>query len=300
VAAVVETSGLTKRYGAVRGIDDVSLAVEQGTVFGLLGPNGAGKSTLIRTLLDFQRATSGRAALFGLDSRRDSVAIHRRTGYLPGELVLFDKLTAREHLRTFARARGAPSTSTVDALVERFRIELDRPVRSLSKGNKQKVGVLLAFAGDPELLVLDEPTSGLDPLMQEQFHHLLRETAAAGRTVLLSSHSLDEVQRVADRVTLLKEGRVLVTDTIEALQARAPQVVELEFADRVDASAFAGVGGVVDARDEGRRVRLRVVGPLDAVIKAAARHETTALSAAPADLEELFLDYFEESPDARR
>ena len=260
MAAAIDVMHLTKRYGTARGCEDVSFAVEAGSVFGVLGPNGAGKSTIIRTLLDFQRPTSGEAKLLGLDSRRDSVAIHRRTGYLPGDLVLFEQLSGRNHLRLFGRPRGGVSAAMVDDLVERFEIELDRPVRDLSKGNRQKIGLLLAFAHEPELVVLDEPTSGLDPLMQEQFHQLLRELVGEGRTVLLSSHVLDEVQRVADRVTVIREGRVVVTDTIAALQAQVPRRVTLTFEERVDPGALLRTGrrrrGRVDrpsGRPEGAR-----------------------------------------------
>ena len=229
MAAAIDVMHLTKCYGTARGCEDVSFAVEAGSVFGVLGPNGAGTSTIIRTLLDLQRPTSGEAKLLGLASRRDSVAIHRRTGYLPGDLVLFEQLSGRNHLRLFGRPRGGVSAAMVVDLVERVEIELDRPVRGLSKGNRQKIGLLLAFAHDPELVVLDDPTSGLDPLMQEQFHQLLRELVGEGRTVLLSSHVLDEVQRVADRVTVIREGRVVVTDTIAALQAQVPRRVTLTF-----------------------------------------------------------------------
>jgi ABC-2 type transport system ATP-binding protein len=222
---VVEVVDLTKRYGTARGVEDVSFSVGQGEIFGFLGPNGAGKSTTIRTLLDFQRPTSGRARLFGLDSRGHSVDIHRRVGYLPGDLVLFEALTGRQHVDHYVRARGPIDEGRLSSLVERLGIQLHRAVRELSTGNRQKVGLLLAFGHDPELLVLDEPTTGLDPLVQEQFHQLLRELTGEGRTVMLSSHSLDEVQRVADRVCVVREGRVVVTDTIEHLQSQVPRSI---------------------------------------------------------------------------
>ncbi|MCB1003834.1 MAG: ABC transporter ATP-binding protein [Acidimicrobiales bacterium] len=293
MAAVVQTRALTKRYGRARGVEDLDLEVAPGTIFGFLGPNGAGKSTTIRTLLDFQRPTSGEARVFGLDSRRDSVAIHRRVGYLPGELTLYDRLTGREHVRLLAGPRRAASPAVVDALVERFGVELDRPVRDLSKGNRQKVGLVLAFMHEPELLVLDEPTSGLDPLMQDEFLRLLRETAAEGRTVLLSSHSLDEVQRVADRVSLIRDGRLVVTATIAELQAQVPRSVALSFESPVAPGEFAGLPGVTDVVADGdRALTLSVTGPVDPVVKAAARHTTVEITAQPADLETLFLRYY--------
>ena len=218
-ATVIEARQLTKHYGSARGIEDVDLHVEPGEVFGFLGPNGAGKSTTIRTLLDFQRPTSGSAELFGLDSRRDSVAVRARVGYLPGDLKLFERMTGAQHLAWFGHARGTNDASVTDDLIARFGVEMDRPVGELSKGNRQKVGLLLAFAHAPELLILDEPTSGLDPLMQAEFERLVRDTATRGRTVLLSSHSLAEVQRVADRVAIIRDGRLVVTDTVEHLRA---------------------------------------------------------------------------------
>jgi ABC-2 type transport system ATP-binding protein len=290
--AVVEVHELTKRYGAARGVDDLEFAVDAGEIFGFLGPNGAGKSTTIRTMLDFQRPTRGTVILLGLDSRRDSVAIHQRTGYVPGDLQLFPKLTGRAHVDAFSRVRHNANPSTTDMLVERFGIELDRPVRELSKGNRQKVGLLLAFMHDPELLILDEPTAGLDPLMQEQFQQLLRETVAAGRTVFLSSHSLDEVQRVATSVALIRDGRLIVTDTIANLQLQAPIRVSFQFAGTVDAEEFRHLPGVRDVHAHGPQLELSVVGSVDAVVKHAARHDTRTMQAQPADLEELFRRYY--------
>ena len=297
--AVIEARDLTKRYGSARGVDDLTFDVEEGSIFGFLGPNGAGKSTTIRTILDFLRPTSGSVSVFGLDSRRGSVEIHRRTGYLPGDLELFPYLTGQEHLDVFARARGGVRAEAVDAIVDRFGIEMDRRVSELSKGNRQKVGLLLAFAHEPELLVLDEPTSGLDPLMQQQFHELLRETAAAGRTVLLSSHSLDEVQRVATRVALVREGRLVVTDTIANLQAQVPVTIDITFDGPVDASTFAVLPGVHASQAGPETVQLQVVGSVDPVVKAAAAHTSRSIVARPADLEELFLRFYTEGDDGR-
>jgi ABC-2 type transport system ATP-binding protein len=297
MAEVVEVIHLTKRYGSARGVDDVSFAVEERSIFGFLGPNGAGKSTIIRTLLDFQRPTTGEARLLGLDSRRDSVEIHRRVGYLPGDLVLFEQLTGRQHLDHFGRARGGLDRDWIAALVDRFGVELDRPVRELSKGNRQKVGLLLAFGHRPELLVLDEPTSGLDPLVQDQFHRLLRELADAGHSIVLSSHSLDEVQRVADRVTVLREGRVVVTDTIGNLQAQVPRSVTFHVSGRFDAGRFAALPGVAVQHADDHSITVTVKGSMDAVVKAAAELDVTDVVAAPPDLEQLFLGFYESDDD---
>ncbi len=292
MAAVVEIRGLTKRYGTERGVEDLDISVEAGEIYGFLGPNGAGKSTTIRTMLDFQRPTSGSIRLLGLDSTKDSVAIHARVGYLPGDLQLFPKLTGQQHVDTFRQVRGGPPAAVVERLAVRFAAELHRPIRDLSKGNRQKVGLILALMHEPELLVLDEPTSGLDPLMQEEFARVLQEAAAAGRTVFLSSHSLDEVQRVATSVALIRDGRLVVTDTIENLQRQAPVRVRLRFAAPVDASTFRELPGVADVSADGNTVDLAVTGSVDAVVKAAARHETLDVRAEPADLEDLFRTYY--------
>ena len=244
VAAAIEASGLTKAFGVTVAVDRLDLRVEPGQVFGFLGPNGAGKTTTIRVLLDLHHPSSGSVRVLGFDSVRDSVAIHARCGYLPGDLELYPRMTGQHVLDWFARARGGIDTRLRDELVERFEVMLDRRIHELSKGNRQKIGLVLAFMHRPELLVLDEPTSGLDPLMQDEFHRLLRETTADGRTVFLSSHELDEVQRVADRVAIIKQGQLVVGDSVEALRRRAPQTIELRFKTPVAATVFDGLDGV--------------------------------------------------------
>ncbi|MBK5288272.1 MAG: ABC transporter ATP-binding protein [Acidimicrobiia bacterium] len=299
MTAAIETHQLTKRYGAARGIEELDLRVGAGVVFGFLGPNGAGKSTTIRTLLDFQRPTSGAATLLGLDSRRDSVEIRTRVGYLPGDLHLFDRMTGGEHLAWFARARGVHDEHLTGSLVERFGITMDRPVQDLSKGNRQKVGLLLAFMHAPELLILDEPTAGLDPLMQAEFEQLVRETTAAGRTVLLSSHSLSEVQQVADRVAIIRDGRLIVSDTVDRLRARAPRVMQLQFRHQVDADPFRRIPGATRVEAIGTRLDLHVHGDVAPVLEAALAQGVIDLTAHQADLDELFLAYYRDEPEPR-
>jgi beta-exotoxin I transport system ATP-binding protein len=200
MAAAIRAEHLTKFYGEARGILELDLEVQEGEIFGFLGPNGAGKTTTIRLLLDLIRPSSGRAEVFGLETRRDAVAIRRRIGYLPGDLRLYERLTGRELLDYFGHLRGLDGLGNGPALAERLAVEIDRPVRDLSRGNRQKIGLLQAFMHQPDLLILDEPTSGLDPLIQQVFYDLVREATAEGRTVFLSSHNLAEVQHVADRV----------------------------------------------------------------------------------------------------
>ena len=298
MTAAVETFGLTKRYGSVTAVAGLSLRVEPGQVFGFLGPNGAGKSTTIRLLMALQRPTRGRAALLGLDAGADSVEIHRRVGYLPGDLELFPRLTGRQHIEWFARARGGVDASLAEHLVERFQVVADRPVRELSKGNRQKIGLVLAFTHEPELLVLDEPTSGLDPLMQYEFESLLRETADRGRTVFLSSHELDEVQRVADRIGIIKDGKLVAEDTVDRLRRAAPRRMEVRFRRPVDPATLSAVMGVTVTGSDGPRLTLEVTGEIAPALKVIASHDPVDLLSRPADLDELFLSFYRGSPDS--
>lgn len=292
-SAAVEVTELRKTYsGGVEAVKGISFQVAPGEVFGLLGPNGAGKSTTIRLLLGLIRPTSGTARVFGLDPVQDAVAVHRRTGYLAGDLALHPRLTGRQHLDRLSHARGVADRRYRDELVERFRVELDRPVRVLSKGNRQKIGLVLAFLHRPDLLVLDEPTSGLDPLLQDEFGRLVRETVADGRTVLLSSHELDDVQRLVDRLTILREGRVVVTDTVAGLRTAAPRTVSFRFEGEVDPQRFAALHGTrVVAAGDGQ-ITLAVSGPVAPALRLAGDLGAVDVTARPADLDELFLTYY--------
>jgi len=299
---VIETHTLTRSFGPHRGIIDVDLRVEQGEVFGFLGPNGAGKSTTIRILMGLYHASSGTAQVLGLDPLRDAVDVHRRTGYLPGELAVYPRVTGREILDRFGSARGLRDTRYRDELIERFGAEVDRPTQTLSKGNKQKLGIVLAFMHRPELLVLDEATSGLDPLLQQEFISLVRETAADGRTVFLSSHDLDEVQRVVHRLAIIREGRIVVTDTVDGLRRHAPRTIELVFDRDVETAALTHLDGVQVTKADPRRLRLTIAGPVAPVLRAIAPLDPIDLLARPADLDELFLDYYRSTdlPEASR
>ena len=254
MTAVITAAGLTKAFGPHRAVDRLDVEVTRAEVFGFLGPNGAGKSTTIRLLMGLYLPTGGSAAVLGLDPFRDASAVHRRVGYLPGELALHPRLTGRQHIEFAARARGMADRTYLDHLAERFTVILDQPARTLSKGNRQKIGIVLAFMHRPELLILDEPTSGLDPLMQEEFQHLIRETAADGRTVFLSSHELDEVQR-ASRSRRDHQGRQADRrpTPLTACGAAAPRTIEFRFAGAVDPKSLLGHRG--RARDRARRHR---------------------------------------------
>jgi beta-exotoxin I transport system ATP-binding protein len=290
----IETEGLTKFYGAERGIEDVTFAVGQGEVFGFLGPNGAGKTTTIRTLLDLLHPTAGRARLFGLDSHLDSVAIRARLGNLPGDFGYGKRATGRQAVALLARLRGLPDADRAEELAHRFRADLDRPLGQLSRGNRQKVGLILALFHRPELLILDEPTSGLDPLMQEEFLALAREESERGCAVFLSSHELDEVERVCDRVAIIRDGRLIAVERVTDLFARTQRRATVEFADRVEPSELRAIPGVSDVAVSDGRVTFRVAGDVDPVVKVIAKHTVLELEFAHPTLEEVFLTYYEQ------
>jgi ABC-2 type transport system ATP-binding protein len=298
--AVIETSGLTKYYGDTPGIIDLDLEVSEGEVFGFIGPNGAGKSTTIRTLLNFLFPTSGSGTIFGLDIIKGSLEIRTRTGYLPGDLSMYETMTAREFLTYFANLRKVDTAVRMQELADRFELDLDRKIKDYSTGNRQKVGIVNAFMPDPELFVLDEPTAGLDPLMQQEFQEMIGEVRDEGRTVFLSSHILPEVERIADRVGIVRQGRLIAVDSVEAFKAKAHRSVTIQFAAPVEASAFAGLESVasVETRNDGTVLSLTVKGSMDAVVKAAATYDVLSVSTRSGELEEVFLSYYSQDNDA--
>jgi len=286
---VIETQRLTKSYGSHRGIVDVDLAVVVGEIFGFLGPTGAGKTTTIRLLLDLIRPTSGIARVFGIESSADPGAIHRRVGYLPGEFALFDRLTGSQTIEYFANLRGGVDPRYQAELVDRFDLDPSRRFREYSKGNKQKVGLVIALQHRPDLLVLDEPTSGLDPLVQQTFFELLRETVHEGRTAFLSSHILGEVERTCDRVAIIREGRIVRVGRVDALRDLAHHQVEIRFTSPVPVEAFAAVPGVSDVVAEETMLRMRVTGSMAPVVQAAARFDLIDFESREPSLEQTFL-----------
>ena len=298
MTSVIRTKKLTKYYGSHRGIVDVDLAVEKGEVFGFLGPNGAGKTTTIRVLLDLIRPSSGKAYVFDIESSADPVAIHRRIGYLPGEFTLYDRLTGLQTLEYFGNLRGGVDRAYQSSLIERFDLDPSRRYREYSKGNKQKVGLVAALQHRPELLILDEPTAGLDPLVQQTFFSLLREAVAEERTVFLSSHILSEAERSCDRVAIIREGRIVRVDRVDALRDLAHHQVELRFAGDPPAAEFATITGVSDVQVEDHLLRLRVLGAITPVVQAAARLGVTDFLSREPSLEETFLAQYGREADA--
>ena len=300
MTAVIRIDSLTKKYGIHRGITELDLEVQEGEIFGFLGPNGAGKTTTMRVLLDLIRPTSGRAEVFGIDTRADPVAIHRRVGYLPGEFDLYDRLTGADTLAYFGNLRGGVDRAYVAELVERLDLDPSRRFKEYSKGNKQKVGLILALQHRPDLLILDEPTAGLDPLVQQTFFGIVRDARAAGRTIFLSSHIIDEVDRTCDRVAIIREGRLVQVDRIEAIRRLAVHHVELVFAAPVEVvvatAIFEAIEGVSDVAINGSVVRMRVNGPIGAVIAAAAPRGLIDVVSREPNLEDVFLAQYGHGP----
>jgi ABC-2 type transport system ATP-binding protein len=291
----IATERLTKFYGSHRGVEEITIEVEQGEIFGFLGPNGAGKTTMIRTLLDLLHPTRGSARILGLDSHRDSVAIRARLGNLPGDFGYGKLATGREAISLLARLRGVDGIGRAQTLAERFRADLERPMGQLSRGNRQKIGLILAVFHEPDLLILDEPTSGLDPLMQEEFLALVRQESERGCAVFLSSHELDEVERVCGRVGIIREGRLVAVERVSDLREKTPRRVSVEFADAVDLAGLRELPGVSELERDGHRVSFRITGEIDPVIRVIARHTVIDLEFAHPTLEEIFLTYYQSS-----
>jgi ABC-2 type transport system ATP-binding protein len=287
----VEISGLTKRFGDVRALDGLDLTVEAGSVAGFLGPNGAGKSTTLRVLLGLLRADGGRVRLLGGDPWTDAVALHRRLAYVPGDVTLWPNLTGGEVIDLLIRLRGRPDGRRKDELLQRFELDPTKKTRTYSKGNRQKVALVAALASDVELLLLDEPTSGLDPLMEAQFSECIAEARAAGRSVLLSSHILAEVEKLCDTVTIIRNGRTVESGTLTQLRHLTRNTVTAVTRD--DPAPLARLTGVHDASVDGHRVTFLVDNEhLDAVTGELAALGLQSLVCAPPSLEQLFLQHY--------
>jgi len=300
MTAAILTDHLTKNYGATPGIVDLNLEVHAGEVFGFLGPNGAGKSTTIRTILDLLHPTSGSATVLGYDTHRESTEIHRRIGYLPGDLAMYDRMTAREMLTYFSALRSVDTMAAVALLAERLELDLDRKIGSYSSGNRQKVGIVQAFMHEPELLILDEPSGGLDPLMQQEFYRMIDEVHSEGRTVFLSSHVLPEVERTADRVGIVRHSRLVAVETVEGLKTKARRHFQFVFADPIDPAVFAALPGVssVAPSHDGYGVDIYVEGPVDRVLHTASEYRMENVISHEGDLEDAFLAFYKDDDAA--
>ncbi|MBS3787081.1 ABC transporter ATP-binding protein [Candidatus Bipolaricaulota bacterium] len=290
---IIEARGLTKFYGKNRGIIDLDFDVSEGEVFGYLGPNGAGKTTTIRTLLDLIRPTDGEAKVFGKDVRLDGEEIRADIGYLPGELALFGDMTGEEIFKYLGNVRGGLNWNYVEELADRLEADLSKTVADLSSGNKQKLGLIQAFMNKPRLLILDEPTNGLDPLMQQEFFQLIEEARANGQTVFASSHILPVVERICDRVAIIRKGELVTVEEIDDLKEGMLRSIEIQFADRPPEEKFKELPGVEEVNFEDSRLRCKVVGRLDDLIKEAANYEVVNVISHEPNLEEIFLKYYE-------
>jgi ABC-2 type transport system ATP-binding protein len=297
---IINTTNLTKVYHSggreTRALDELTLEVQQGEIFGYLGPNGAGKTTTIKLLLDLIRPSVGSAALFGMDARAQSVAIHRRIGFLPGELNLWKNRTAQQVAHYLASVRGDAYTQMREAarLAERLKLDMSKRVRDYSTGNKRKLGLVLALMHKPELLILDEPTSGLDPLMQQEFNHLMLEARQEGRTVFLSSHVLSEVQTICNRVGILRDGQLKAVESVERLMHAGFRHVEVQFREAVPPEWQGQVeaAGGSDVALVDKSLKFRLYGDFDPVLRAVSSGYITDIRVTEPSLEEIFLTFY--------
>jgi polyether ionophore transport system ATP-binding protein len=295
--SAIRTEALCKRYGSTLALDALDLDVHRGEVYGFLGPNGAGKTTTIRLLLGLHRPTAGRAELFGIDAWRDPVAAHRRVAYVAGEPFLWPGLTSAETFEFLARVRGGTDAAYREILVDRFQLDTSKKVRALSKGNRQKVQLVAAFATRADLLLLDEPTSGLDPLMEVAFRETVHEAKKRGQTVFLSSHILSEVEALCDRVGILRVGRLVDEGTLAELRHLSAQTIEVTFDGQ--APSLDGVPGIQVASAGANALRLEVTGSVGPVIAALADYPVVALTSREPSLEEIFLHHYDTSPSGQ-
>jgi ABC-2 type transport system ATP-binding protein len=300
-AAAIRTSKLSKDYGLGHGLFELDLEVSAQEVFGYLGPNGAGKSTTIRCLMGLIRPTLGSAQIFGLDCRRDSVAVKRKVGYMPGEMPQYGSLRGKEVVAYLGGLRGAVNPTVVRSIAERFDLDLGRRFREYSSGNKKKLGIVLAFMHKPDLLILDEPTGGLDPLNQQEFYKLVRETRDAGATIFLSSHILSEVEHVCDRVGIIRAGRLAKVADLDEIHRIRLHRLDLEFAPgtEVPEAAIRSAVGIEDVVVGDHRVTCKVTGTFDPLLKALSGASVINLVSHEPSLEEIFLTYYKPETTAQ-
>ncbi|MCY3781965.1 MAG: ABC transporter ATP-binding protein [Chloroflexi bacterium] len=307
--SVIEITGLSKTYGSGKkqtlALNRLDLTVDRGEIFGYLGPNGAGKTTTIRLLLDLIRPSDGSATIFGMDIRNDSVEIHRRIGFLPGELSLWEGRTGNQIIAYVASIRGDTKgiVKHADELAERLDLDTTKRVRDLSSGNKRKLGLVIAMMHSPELLILDEPTGGLDPLVQQTFHEMMDEYRAKGRTVFLSSHVLSEVQAICDRVGILRDGELKAVESVEKITNVEFNWVDVTFRDAIPEGLqqqLDSMPSITDVSTNGTRVRMRMVGDFDPLLRAISGGYVEMLHVEEPSLEEIFLAFYSGDEETRQ
>jgi ABC-2 type transport system ATP-binding protein len=292
MGTAIITEGLSKMYGKRQGLAGLDMIVETGEIYGFLGPNGAGKTTTIRILLDVIRSTTGRAEVLGLDPATKSVAVRRKVGYLPGDFVVDGRQTSRQLLDHLSALRGGVTKHRIDGLAERLGLDLSLQIRSLSKGNRQKLGLLQSFMHEPELLILDEPTSGLDPLVQREFQQMAREAISGGQTVFMSSHVLSEVQAIVDRVGIIRDGRMVAVDRVEELRQRAVRRIQVQFDEPITPDGFSTLDGIADLSIDGSTLTCTLAGRADEFVKALARYPVASILSEEPDLDDIFFEYY--------
>ena len=284
---------VTKKFSNGKGLFDVSFQVKEGEVFGYLGPNGAGKSTTIRNLMGFIQPTSGTATMFGLDCWKDAADIQKRVGYLPGEISFIEGMNGLGFLQLMQGMRGMKSNGRRDELIERFQFDVKTPIRKMSKGMKQKVGIVAAFMHDPEVLILDEPTSGLDPLMQQLFVDLILEEKQKGKTIFMSSHIFTEIERTCDRVGIIKDGKLLTVENIHDLRAKQRQVIDVTVSSQEQLQALKKTALQIDSV-QGNTASIIVQGNYNELLQILAQHDVIGFQMRTMDLENIFMHYYDE------
>jgi len=290
---IIVIDQLKKSYGKIQAVNGISMSVEHGEIFGFLGPNGAGKTTTIRCMLDVIRPSRGTIRILGLDAQRDKLALHQYIGYLPGDVHLPGQMTGKQIINYFSRLQGTEPVLLKD-LVARFDVEMKRPLKGYSKGMRQKIGIVLAFMCDPQVLILDEPTSGLDPLLQKVFNEFLLEEQARGKTIFMSSHIMSEVEKVCHRIAVIRKGELVTVEEVETLREKAGQRVTVEFGDPMIEEELTRIPGVSMVKKSNGHYQFNVSGSMDPLIKALSRHEVIRLQVEEAPLEEVFLKFYEE------
>lgn len=291
---IIVIDQLKKFYNNIQAVKGISMSVERAEIFGFLGPNGAGKTTTIRCMLDVIRPSTGTIRVLGLDAQRDKLALHQHIGYLPGDVRLPGQMTGKQIINYFARLQGREPVLLND-LVARFDVEMKRPLKGYSKGMRQKIGIVLAFMCDPEVLILDEPTSGLDPLLQKTFNEFLLEEQARGRTVFMSSHIMSDVEKVCHRVAVIRKGEIVTIEEVGTLREKAGQRVTVEFGENVPESELVNIPGISVLTRSNGTYHFNVSGSMDPLIKALGQHNVVRLHAEEAPLEEVFLKFYEDS-----
>lgn len=298
--SVIQLNHLTKTYGSSRGVDDLSFEISEGTIFGFLGPNGAGKTTTISMLVDLIRPTSGRISIFGLDSRKDSLAIRRRIGFLAGDFALDSDLTGWQQLEYFGSLRGGLDKKYVRELAERLTCNLDKKFKTLSRGNRQKVGLISAMMHKPELLIFDEPTSGLDPLVQAEFNNIIAEHQRMGKTAFISSHTLPEVQQLCNKIGFIREGELVAVRSIEELESSSSKHVRVTSTDHKLMSAVSKLPGVKIQTRAASSITFSLDGDVNNLLSLLAKHKVQDITINEADLETIFMHYYEQSPEDKQ